>query len=73
MGYPGAEVGRFLGVTTSAVNRQTNFGDILKFNRCLKVVSEPTDFANTKLFIYARPPSQRGYPQRRTDPQSSTR
>jgi len=35
MGYPGAEVARFLGVTTSAVNRSANSAEIPGINRYL--------------------------------------
>ncbi len=35
MGYPGAEVARFLGVTTSAVNRAARAEDVPDLNRYL--------------------------------------
>ena len=35
MAYPGAEVARFLGVTTSAVNRSANSEEIPELNRYL--------------------------------------
>lgn len=42
MKYPGAEVARFLGVSTSAVNRLANSKQTPELERYLKINSEPT-------------------------------
>ena len=42
LGYSGAEVARFLGITTSAVNRVANTEESANANHYIKLLWEPT-------------------------------